>query len=303
MQVFRQYTANYYTLKQFPFKRELAMEAYLIENEAILRLDINDDDFSEVSVLDAEIALKEGRKGIGRDGRIDILVAYGSDTLGIVELKLGEIDQSALIQLEDYLEQAHKLLHIEPKYWKDEGGEKEPRWVGVLVGNSASKEIIEKIENGYQYKDIPIAIITLNRFQNEHTKEVVVVSDTYFKISTTARDYTKYLFLEQVYNKRRLANAIVKEYVQRNPETSYAELERQFPKRIQGSSGVIATKERAEQIYGERGRKRHLLNPEDLIQLADGTIVATCSRWRLENIQRMIEHARKLMPDLEITAQ
>jgi len=297
MQVFRQYTANHYTLSPFPFRRELAMEAYLIENEAILRLD--DDDFSEVTVIDAEIALKEGRKGIGRDGRIDLLVAYGSDTLGIVELKLGEIDQAALSQLEDYLQQAPALLERHPEYWKEEESEKTPRWIGILVGNSASKGVIEKIENGYQVNGYPLALITLNRFKNEHSNEIVVVSDTYFKFNTSSKDYTKYRFSNQVYSKRRLANAIVKEYVRQNPNTTYAELERRFPKHLQGSSGVIAMKEKAEQIYEKSGRKRHLINPEDLIQLADATI-ATCSQWNWANIQRLIEYARKLMPEITI---
>ncbi len=89
MQVFRQFTANNITLQSFPFLKELAMEAYLIENESILQLD--DSEFSAVEILDAEIALKEGRKSANRDGRIDILARYGVDYLGIVELKLEEL--------------------------------------------------------------------------------------------------------------------------------------------------------------------------------------------------------------------
>ncbi len=47
-------------MKSYPFWNELAMEAYLLENEEILKLD--EQNFSDVTVLDAEIALKKGRK-------------------------------------------------------------------------------------------------------------------------------------------------------------------------------------------------------------------------------------------------
>ncbi len=39
MEIFRQVTANNITLKEYPFWKKLAMEAYLLENEDILILD------------------------------------------------------------------------------------------------------------------------------------------------------------------------------------------------------------------------------------------------------------------------
>ena len=69
------------------------MEAYLIENEDILKLD--SENFADVTVLDVEIALKEGRKTSYKDGRIDILAKYGLDYLALVELKLNEINQNS----------------------------------------------------------------------------------------------------------------------------------------------------------------------------------------------------------------
>jgi len=106
MELFRQITANNIELKEYPFWKELAMEAYLIENEDILRLDKQN--FSEVNVLDAEIALKKGRKD--GDGRIDILARYSGEYLGIVEIKLREINEYSLLQLQDYLDLRHQIL-------------------------------------------------------------------------------------------------------------------------------------------------------------------------------------------------
>jgi hypothetical protein len=39
MELYRQITANNVELKEYPFWKELAMEAYLLENEEILKLD------------------------------------------------------------------------------------------------------------------------------------------------------------------------------------------------------------------------------------------------------------------------
>ena len=51
MHLFKQMTANNITLDEYPFRKELAMEAYLIENENILKLD--NDIFSDPSIIDA----------------------------------------------------------------------------------------------------------------------------------------------------------------------------------------------------------------------------------------------------------
>ena len=101
MNMFRQVTANNIILKEYPFWKELAMEAYLLENEEILRLDKTN--FNDVTILDAEIALKQGRKT--GDGRIDILAKYSDEYLGIVEIKLTEINEGSLLQLQDYIDQ------------------------------------------------------------------------------------------------------------------------------------------------------------------------------------------------------
>ena len=88
MNIFKQITANNIALEEYPFRKELAMEAYLIENESILKLD--SDNFSDPSIIEAELALNEGRSS--GNGRIDILAQYDPSTYAIVELKLEEIN-------------------------------------------------------------------------------------------------------------------------------------------------------------------------------------------------------------------
>ena len=58
MKLYRHFTANEEKIEEFAFKRELTMEAYLIENEGVLALD--DDIFSDVSFYDEEVAIQGG---------------------------------------------------------------------------------------------------------------------------------------------------------------------------------------------------------------------------------------------------
>ena len=66
------------------------MEAYLVENEGILALD---EPFIDVDVVAEELTLKQGRKSKDTDGRIDLLVTYAQEYIGVVELKLGQLKE------------------------------------------------------------------------------------------------------------------------------------------------------------------------------------------------------------------
>ncbi|WP_200975245.1 hypothetical protein [Echinicola sp. 20G] len=277
-------------MKAYPFIKELAMEAYLIENEEILKLDNRN--FSEVDVLDAEIALKSGRKSA--DGRIDILAKYGAEYLGIVELKLKEINNHSLSQLEDYLNVKEQILSF-GDYWDEEGY---PKWVGVLIGDSISPQLQELLANGYEYKGIPIAGMTIRRFRSE-ANEIFVISDTFFKFNYTSKDFSKFHFNGESYNKGRLVNAVMKYYVELHPYITYAELKRDFPDWIQGSFGVFETFEKAEDIFLNSGHKRYYINPEETIRLND-KVISTCTQWRPDNIQKFIERSNEYGLNIEV---
>ncbi len=284
MAIFRQFTANNIPMKLYPFWKELAMEAYLLENEEILKLD--EQNFSEVEVLDAEIALKSGRKT--GDGRIDILAKYGGEYLGIVEIKLHEINELCLKQLEDYLDVRGQILTFND-YWTEET---EPKWVGLLVGSSISPGLQEQLSNGYQYLGIPIAGMTIKRFRSEKN-EIFVIADTYFRFSYSMKDYSKFIFEGKEFNKGRLVNAVIKAHVEKTPEITFSELKRDFPDSIQGSFGVFDLTAKAEDIFQRWGHKRHYIKEEEVIKLQDQTI-STCTQWNPENIKGFIDQARRL---------
>ena len=284
MKIFKQLTANNIEIKPYPFLKELAMEAYLIENPEVLTLD--NENFNDVEVLDEEIALKKGRRD--RDGRIDILAAYGSDYLSIIELKKEEINEDTLEQLQSYLDQRDQILKEgKDDYWENDVP---PKWIGVLVGTSISRSLQDLLEKGYQYNDIPVAGIVLNRFRTSENN-IMVVSDTYFAYKYSAKDKSKFRFKGKVYNKGRLVHAVIQQYVEDNPTISYNELLQAFPNNLQGSQGVFKTLSKAEQIYQDSGRKRHYLKPAEVIILGDGEKIATSTQWGIGNINGFIEKA------------
>ena len=286
MQIFKQITANGITLSEFPFVKELAMSAYLLENGDILKLD--NTNFDNISVLDEEIALKQGRKD--GDGRIDLLVNYSDEYLGIVELKKGEINEQSLEQLENYLDQRAQILEMDVDYWQNDT---EPKWVGVLVGNEISPSLRDKFLNGYVYKEnTPIAGMTIRRFRSPNN-EVFVVTDTFFKFNYGNKDFSTFIFNGNSYNKGRLVNAVIKKVVEDNPEITFAELERKFPKKIQGSTGVFALTTEAEKIYEQTNRIRYYIKPEEVILLAGNVLISTSTQWTAENIKTFIEQAKK----------
>lgn len=289
MEIFRQITANNIELKEYPFLKELAMEAYLLENEDILKLDTQN--FADVTVVDAEIALKEGRKSSNRDGRIDILAQYGLDYLAIVELKINEINEQTLSQLEDYLIQKEQILAKYPEFWENKGNS--PNWIGVLVGTSISAELQIKLKNGHQTDGgVPVAGMVVRRFRG-NKNEIFVVTDTFFKFNYTSRDFSKFEFKGEIFNKSRLVNTVLKSYVEDNPQIGFVELQKAFPQGLQGSMGVFTQSKSAQDIFDRTGHKRFYIKPGELINLADSTI-ATCTQWGKGNIENFVKHVNKL---------
>lgn len=289
MRIFRHLTANDVRLEPFPFKRELSMEAYLIDNEGVLALD--DDIFTNVEIVDAELSLKQGQKTKDTDGRIDILATYSQEYIAIVELKLGQLEQLHLLQIEDYLLERAQLLAQYPSILSTDSVPN-PKWIGVLIGASIESALAEKLRQGYlTSQGIPIAALTVQRFRGSDGS-VLVTTDSYFK-RPASKDTTQYLFEGKKLGKGRLVLAIVKRHVEANPTITFAELEKVFPKSCQGSVGVVATVDQANHIYSTSGRKRHFLDPEDVIQLQDVT-AAVSSQWGTGNIDRLLKRAGEL---------
>lgn len=291
MRVLKHFTANNEQLENFPFKRELSMESYLIENEGVLALDHGS--FTDVEIIEEELTLKQGRKSQDTDGRIDILVTYNQEYIGIVELKLGQLQQIHLTQLEDYLSAKDQILDDFPQILDNEIN-KTPKWIGVLVGDSIDPKLASKISDGYMAQNgtVPIAALTINRFKGNRG-DIFVTTDTYFKDTTNKQDRSKYSFSGNTYGKGRLVLAVLQHHVESHPDITFSELMRDFPKYCQGPSGVFVTSEEAANIHRTTGRKRHFLKPNELVTISDSTI-AISSQWGIGNINNFISRAEEL---------
>ena len=291
MHVLKQLTINDEKLEAFPFKRELSMQAYLIENPDILNID--EDFYTDVQIYDEEIVVKNGGRGSEGDGRIDLVASYAGEYIAIIELKKGPLDEKALKQLEAYLAERKRLLQSHDHIVEHDDNQ-ENKWIGVLVGDSIDIKMQEKFLAGYAYENIPIAAMTIKRFRGSRG-HVYVISDTYFKNQLSGKDLTKYEFNGKLYGKGKLVLAVMQAYVSENLEVTYSQLRKEFPDFLTGKSKrpLFVSEHDANEILGRTGYKRHFIKPNEIIFI-NGEHIAISSQWSIGNIEGFVEHAKSL---------
>ncbi len=83
------------------------------------------------------------------------------------------------------------------------------------------------------------------------------------------------------YNKRQFVYAAVKMYLGKYPNVTYEELEKAFPRELQGSYGVIARMSfiKNKQQNGYEFMGRYFTDDSLLLQTKDGVIFAVCTQW------------------------
>lgn len=287
MYLHKHITANNIKIDPFPFMREIAMEAYLIENEAVLSLET--DGFNDVTIIESEATLLNGRIDINRNGRIDIIAKYGQEYIAIVELKQGQLSHSHLSQLESYLKERLQILEKFPHIWDTTIGGSHPKWIGVMVGESIEPELMLKIRKGYYLDgtDIPIAALTISRYRGKDGN-IYVATDTYFIDKVRGKDYTQYIFDGLPYGKSRLVLAVIKKYVQEHLTTTFSQLEIAFPHTLQGRETFIE-----ESKAKQKRDRRNFIEPDELIRLQD-SVIAVSTQWGSDNIYRFIDRCKSL---------
>ena len=273
MQIFKHLTANAINLTPFDFHRELSMEAYLIENEAVLALD--DKGFDEVIVLEDELSILLTRKPKPSDGRIDLVVYYStSNTLAVIELKKGVISSCDIKQLTDYLEEWVQILQ---EINKTNPEIKDPNWIGILAGSSISSDLIADIASSkilnIKGAAIPISALTIKRYRSDDG-QVFIATDTYLNpISASKKNYTKYSFNGNDYGKGRLVLAVLTEHAKNNPTLNYENFKADFPDHIRGNASVFTLSGNV-----KPGCIRHFIKPNEIIKLSNARI-AVSNQW------------------------
>ncbi|KYC46874.1 MAG: hypothetical protein AMQ74_01741 [Candidatus Methanofastidiosum methylothiophilum] len=290
MYLHKHFSANNLSIEEFPFRRELAMEAYLLENEDILSLEYLG--FDEVSIVDSEVQISETDK-TGKN-RIDILAKYGQAYIAIVELKMKNLSLDSLKQLEGYLKKRDVILKKRPEIWEEKGSV--PKWIGILVGESIDRDLMLKItddKNRYLFEnEIQIIALTMKRFRGEDGN-IYVTTDSYLvQPKLNKKDFTKYVLNgKRNLGKSRLVLEAMQIYIQAYPNITISELKNKFPGRLQGKDGVFVTLKEANDKYIETGYKRFYTKPDEIIKLQDETI-AVSNQWGVSNIKEFIKHCK-----------
>ena len=104
------------------------------------------------------------------------------------------------------------------------------------------------------------------------------------------RDFTKYRFKGDEYNKRRLVLAVIKDWVKCNSPQNFNELTQVFPQDIR-SGGIFAP-------LNEAG-SRHFTDEEDHVKFDDGSSYVISKQWGGDQHRRFVEIARKLGYEIE----
>ena len=106
--------------------------------------------------------------------------------------------------------------------------------------------------------------------------------------SLNSKDYSKYQFNGEEYNKSKLVHAVVKKYIEdKNP--SFEQLLKSFPKTLQGSKGVVSAIEDLND--NDKNQNRFYWKDDMILYCSGGKQVVTCTQWGIENIKKFIKHA------------
>jgi len=141
-------------------------------------------------------------------------------------------------------------------------------------------------------------IIPLPKNENYSIK---IMNRNSAEVTTTylGRDKTKYIFQNKVLGKARLVFEIVKHYIKENQHLTYQELLDKFPKKLQGSVGVINTVDFVNQKYSESKNKRHFNEKNETLMSADGIQFLVSTQWGISNINNILELANKEKYDIQ----
>lgn len=114
------------------------------------------------------------------------------------------------------------------------------------------------------------------------------------------KDYTRYQFMGESYNKRKLVLAVIQQWISTNHPKTLAELIDAFPQNIR--SGVLFVSEQeAKEIYERYGIYRHFLGEDEVIEFPDSSRYAISNQWGVGNIEKFIIQSKTLGYEIEET--
>ena len=108
------------------------------------------------------------------------------------------------------------------------------------------------------------------------------------------RDTSKHTFNGEALGKGKLVLAVVKDYISKNPDTSFDELKKAFPDEWQaggaksGNRAVFVRLVDAEKLLEDKGHRRHFFKEGETIQLSD-EVIAVSNQWGIGNIGDFVD--------------
>lgn len=296
MKISRQLRFNSLQLQPFPFPMELAMEAYLAENEQLI-------DLQELNLPDLVYNTHELSIELGDDktGRIDLIFNTNNDdkdALVICELKLNDIDLKAYDQLKEYLSYPKNIVKALQE--KDSGKsntasiQTEYEMYGLLIGKAIQPDVMEKITND---DSCFISALTLNRYREEKTGQVFVSSEV-FVGKKSNKDFSKFMFNNEVYGKGPLVHAVIKHWIEKN-DLSDDQAISKFNLNRGGKYNYLMTKEKAIEVAEseQEFKKRFFSEP---IKTSGGENLYVWRGWNVTSITNFIKYVNENLNGIRI---
>ena len=114
----------------------------------------------------------------------------------------------------------------------------------------------------------------------------------------SSKDYTRYLFKGNSYNKRKLVLAVILDWVIDNKPNNLQDLLNAFPQEIRRGSLFVPVEE-AMDTYNRQGIYRHFLGEGEIIEFSDYSKYAISNQWGKGNIDKFIAQAKKFGIEIE----
>ena len=117
----------------------------------------------------------------------------------------------------------------------------------------------------------------------------------------SSKDYTRYLFDGNSFNKRKLVLAVIRHWVEVNKPGSIYDILQAFPQEIRGG-GLFVPEVEAKEIYDRQGIYRHFLGDDEVLEFLDSSRYAISNQWGKGNIGKFISQAKNLGYEIEETS-
>ncbi len=114
----------------------------------------------------------------------------------------------------------------------------------------------------------------------------------------SSKDYTRYLFHGNSFNKRKLVLAVIQDWVSESKPSNLSELLQAFPQDIR-SGGLFVPEQEAKEIYNRQGIYRHFLGDGEVLQFSDSTQYAISNQWGKGNIEKFLNQSKNLGYEIE----